>query len=586
MSFHYIAIITTDAVQPARRITESKLSTQAEWTDVLSTDFAKVWVRRSHPTSFEGRPIASGCILGAAFPRNRLQQSGDSFEGDDWWGAYVAIFVDNKGDVTVTRDPTGRIDCWRLSAQGHDIIFSHSEDLVALGLYSPSLNWAYLRYHLQSPWLRGSETGLEGITELLPGFALTYGNGVPAQKMWWRPERIANERHSDPTEAKEAIRLGAENAIVKWAARYPSIALELSGGLDSTIVLGLLSRVAHHPDITCINYVTSHVEGDERIYARDAAAHNHAKLIEFAATPTGDGTFMPFSGKLTRPSARILTSPFEQQQCGILSELGTSALFAGTAGDHLFLSSPFIDSISDYRRDFGIGPGMVRVAHQLALVSRRTIWDGLMATVDDAVRGSPTDPSLFVEYNPHLSDAMGGGLNAERFAHPWLFDGSEKVGPGKRKQILSFFEVQRHYMRYGRADLSEEVHPLFSQPIIDACLRTPTYWFSEGGIQRGLAREAFRDLLPETIRHRRSKGTSGSYWTQVLLHDLPRIQSALLEGHLSRSGYLNKSKVEAALAALDLTRPKDFGPLLQTLSVELWIQQVELDRVTTDRSAA
>ncbi|MDP3749277.1 MAG: asparagine synthase-related protein [Phenylobacterium sp.] len=494
------------------------------------------------------------------------------------WGAYVAIEVEAaRRSVRVLRDPTGRIECWKLSLEGLDVIFSHYEDVQWLQPRRSPINWDYVAYHLNNDWLRGDETGLEDISEVLPGEELLYLDGRPSKSRPWRPDKIAAERFATMDEAQRAIRQAAESAVTEWAARYGTIALDLSGGLDSSIVLGLLKRCAKHPNVVGANWVIAHAEGDERAFARAAAELHGVRLIEAEISPENLRFGAPVAHRLMRPSIRSMPLGYDERGAQIAKEIGADAYFTGTAGDHIFYDYLQVNAGSDYLHDRAPLGGAIGTAHQLAQVSKNTIWSVCGAALSDYVGGPKPLHQMFKNRNPFAAHEMSEA-ELNRFIHPWAHDGLHHTPPAKLQQVLNISELQRHYWRYGRADVSEEVHPLFSQPLVEACLRTPAYWFCAGGIQRGLARRIFSDLLPASIRTRRTKGANTSHWVRVMTQNLPHVRELMLEGHLASRGLLNRARMEEELTPLAMAAAKAQGPLAVCLTTEIWIQQTEANR--------
>lgn len=581
MMHRYVAVISSNGASPAFAAMKAKLGNHlGAWPTVLDTDFASAWCFQTPPSQLGCHQTGPAAVtIGLQVPNQAT--SPESAMGPPagfgtmlatTWGAYVSIAADvDRKTVRIARDPTGRIECWRLALPDADVIFSHFSDVQRLHP-AMSLNWDYLIYHLNANWTRGDETGLLGVTEILPGEEITYDQSGSQKRTHWRPHEIAADQHASAAAARSAIRQAAEVSIREWASRYDSIALDLSGGLDSSIVLGLLRSCAHHPQVIGVNYITPHAEGDERRYARDAAEMHAVELVECELSASTIGPAPSFAARLLRPAIRSMPLGYDQAASSIAKRYSIDAFFSGTGGDHIFYDPLRLSAISDYRRDHGFSPGFVTAAHQLAQASKETIWNAFGTAAADWIRGPRTLRELLQRENPFLSAEVREGADYERFAHPWAREGHKSVPPAKLHQILNISELQRHYWRYGRADVAEEVHPLFSQPLMEACLRTPAYWFAPGGVQRGLARQLFADLLPERIRTRRSKGANTSHWVQVMDQHLPRTRELLLDGVLSSRGMLDRRKLEAALTPLGLAANKAFGPIINCLTTEMWIQ--------------
>src|SRR3546814_14784414 len=65
--------------------------------------------------------------------------------------------------------------------------------------------------------------------------------------------------------------------------------------------------------------------------------------------------------------------------------------------------------------------------------------------------------------------------------------------------------IQNHVEGYDRGVLPPVIPALLAQPIVETCLRIPTWDWCRGGINRAIAREAFSTALPARVIARRSK---------------------------------------------------------------------------------
>lgn len=593
MMHRYVSIISTSPASSSHDEIWAQLGLGTGWERALRTSRASAWVWSRAPSRLNHRMLnAMTCVIGLDFAaRSDVCDEKDGAPVgllSARWGAYVALRVDpDSGAVSVLRDPSGRIECWRLKRRDYDIVFSHYGDVIGQNPNSDPIDWQYIAYHLNNTWLHGDRTGISNVTEILPGEELVFDGQAVRRIVHWSPGQIAKDSYSSREEAGRAIRASAERAVSAWAARYDRIVLDLSGGLDSAIVLGLLRRHAGHPNVVGINYVTNHSESDERHFARDAADLHGVRLIEQTVSSQTVGRRANFSMRLLRPTVRLMSLGYDELGGAIAEKLSAEAFFTGSGGDHLFFDNISTRAIADYRRQNGFDSKFVATAHELARLSKNTIWNAFGVAIKDCLRAAPQLADLVKLQNPFLAGDAASFSDYERFAHPWVVDARSHMPPEKLRQIVNLVELQRHYWRYGRGDIAQEVHPLISQPLIEASLRTPTYWFASGGVQRGLARDAFADLLPASIRERRNKGANTSHRVQMMLRELPWIRAMLLEGRLAAEGLVDRTRLEAALQPMVLSAGADIWRLTTCLTTEMWIQQMEADhRVTAPERLA
>jgi asparagine synthase (glutamine-hydrolysing) len=158
------------------------------------------------------------------------------------------------------------------------------------------------------------------------------------------------------------------------------------------------------------------------------------------------------------------------------------------------------------------------------------------------------------------------------FLHPW-YSSQKRIPSGKYWQIRG---LSRPYgVSSSFVDLSdpEDVHPLLSQPLLELCLRIPTYVLASGGVDRALARRAFAAEVPRPILQRRIKGEVHLFPKDLYAKNRAFVRDLLLSGMLVNQGILDRQRIERALNdspdVSDVTSPT---PLLLTASVEAWLQ--------------
>ena len=268
---------------------------------VLDQDGAQVYCAglASGSTTVYQLPLNAGVLLGVLFEGKTsdlvasrkarlsaretaaLLQSHGTRLTEDYWGRYVAFLTDSdSGTTRVIRSPTGEIACLHTQQHGVHIFFSSIPDITALQLQL-SIDWEYVAAYLSTTMLDGTRTGLNEVSRVLHGECICVCRGVVQRQYYWHPARFALESLEDQTEAAAAIRVTARRCVHSWASLYPGILQMLSGGLDSSIVLGCLADAPTQPKITCLNYRNARDRcTDERSYARVASARVACALVE------------------------------------------------------------------------------------------------------------------------------------------------------------------------------------------------------------------------------------------------------------------------------------------------------------------
>jgi asparagine synthase (glutamine-hydrolysing) len=511
---------------------------------------------------------AAGAIFGTLFGRNspdsclrgRLRTlatpdcraivaSGGERLIESWWGRYVAVMRDPEGAARILRDPSGTLPCFRMQLRGLQLFFSDVEDCVALEQVPLSVDWNHVAAFVSGRFAAHSpETGLAQVDEVEPGECVELREGVVVRSLLWNPALVARrDVIEDGDAACRALLQTTRECVSAWASCYGGIVHSLSGGLDSSIVLACLSEQRPRLAITCLHHFGSGPDEDERRFARLAAGHFAIDLRErrLLAEATDLRAILGVR-RSPRLSSYIGSLQRQPLQVRLASETQAQAIFTGAGGDGLFFQARAELAVTDYRRIRGVRPALASVALDAALVSRRSVW-------------------------PLLAAALRADAREECARSLWSQSADDAV-PGKRWQIASLARAPSFQDPLGHAGDPERTHPLLSQPLIELCLRIPTYVSIQGGWDRAIARRAFSSSLPADIVRRRAKGSITQFSTALLDRNLPLVRELLLDGVLVRERILDRTQLEQSLAGNDslAVNPE----ILHThLSAEAWARR-------------
>jgi asparagine synthase (glutamine-hydrolysing) len=160
-------------------------------------------------------------------------------------------------------------------------------------------------------------------------------------------------------------------------------------------------------------------------------------------------------------------------------------------------------------------------------------------------------------------------LAGSRPVHPWLTCPSGTL-PGKAVHVRDLAYFKAYVESLDPRSTVPIVAPLLSQPLVEACLRIPTWLWFESGLNRMVARRAFTGLLPPDILSRRSKGTPSSFNFEILETHHQTIRDMLVDGQLARQGLID---LPGLLSVLDPAHPASDAVVervLALIDVEAW----------------
>jgi len=259
-------------------------------------------------------PDQGVAVLGEAFPRKHksLEETVRSLEGDrpkaaavavseSLWGRYTLFCIDrHSGGCAWYREPSGgqRLYTWRVGAISIVTDCLSSEIIAAIGR-RPSINWERVAQLIRQTEMSASFCALNEIEIVQPGMLLACSDSRIASTTIWSPERFCAAGRI--VEAEQLPKLAAE-CVSRWLEGHSRVTIELSGGLDSSIVAGLLANDPKSPFIQGLTIIPESPGGDERAYARSVARKWNFGLVETRVTPEQLNYLELLAG--SRPSMR------------------------------------------------------------------------------------------------------------------------------------------------------------------------------------------------------------------------------------------------------------------------------------------
>lgn len=585
----------------ARKLTDGLRASATPWLQVLETPGVAIFHagQGAGPSDAYRLSHAGGAILGTLFLRGfdgaassrvtkfddaeaaRIVATGGKRLLEKYWGRYVALVrAADSSDVWVLRDPSGSLPCWSTEHDGISIICSDIEDCRDLGALTFTVNWDYITGRVAHALLQVRDTALNEVAEIQPGERLRFRSGAITREMAWNPVEIAQTAPVQSTqEAAALLRAATLDCVHAWASGYDGIVHNLSGGLDSSIVLSCLRSAPSQPHVTCLNYFSRGPNEDERRYARLMAQHAGVELVERELEP---GAVRLEDLHHLRQSPRPWFYLYELQharfEAALAAQQGASAMFTGAGGDSVFYQARSDLAVCDFVLDHGIGRGLLDTAVDAARVSRRSIWPLLWKAVRQRVWSPKWDPiSMAKPFQRTIVTAavVDMAKRDRRLSHPWITpENTAGVPPGILWHVMSLSMPPAYYSSFQRSGYPERILPLLGQPLVEQCLRIPTYLLIRGGHDRAMARHAFERDLPRQIVRRYAKGRTDQNIRNILDANLAFVRELLLDGHMVRRGLLDRANLELYLSREHSPADFQYNEILyEHVSTEAWLRK-------------
>jgi asparagine synthase (glutamine-hydrolysing) len=139
---------------------------------------------------------------------------------------------------------------------------------------------------------------------------------------------------------------------------------------------------------------------------------------------------------------------------------------------------------------------------------------------------------------------------------------------------LSVSAAPAYYNSFEAGPYPERTLPLVSQPLVELCLRIPTYVLIKNGMDRATARRAFAPDLPPEIVKRRNKGRIDQHVRNLLDANLDFVRDFLMNGRLVKEGLLDRRNLELYLTRDRSPADYQYAEILhEHLCIEAWLSR-------------
>ena len=260
------------------------------------------------------------------------------------------IYDDDKKIIFLARDRVGKKPLYYAKFDGKFVFASELKSLLRDKTLSKEIDLQALNHYLAFGYIGSDLCIFKAVKKLLPAHAMAYDVRSGQSKIWkyWEPSAPSGEISSEEELLKEL------EAILKDAVRLRMISdvplgAFLSGGLDSSLIVAVMSKVSNAPVKT---FSIGFEEGkyNELNHARVVANHFKTDHHEIIVKPDAFSVLPELVKQLDEPFADSSVIP-TYYVSKATKEYVTVAL-SGDGGDELFGGySSYLGTLANYYAD-------------------------------------------------------------------------------------------------------------------------------------------------------------------------------------------------------------------------------------------
>ncbi|RPJ75961.1 MAG: asparagine synthase (glutamine-hydrolyzing) [Acidobacteria bacterium] len=433
---------------------------------------------------------------------------------------------------------------------------------------------------------------LAGIRKLPPGHVLRWRDGqVNVQRYWDLPE--AEDFRGDEREAAGALRAALRSAVRSHMISDVPLGAFLSGGVDSSVIVGLMAEASSRP-VRTFSIGFEEAGYNELPYARQVAERFGTEHHEFVVRPDAVAIVDRLVHHFDEPFGD--SSAIPTWYVSEIARRHVTVVLSGDGGDELFggyeryLPHPRVEAFDRWKI-----PGKQSVA---GVAGRH--WPRRLRGRAFLRHVALDRESRYLEdvgfFRPDEKAALYSGEFATRLQGRDAFAGMRARFERERhlswaSQMMRFDfhtylpeDVLTKVDRMSMAHSIESRVPLLDTGVIELAARFPASLRIAGKRQKNVLKESVADLLPASIldRPKHGFGVPVGTWFGGGLREL--FADTLLSARARQRGFFRPAAVDA-LVAEHLEGRRDHTLRLWLLVVlELW-QREYVDRLAGARAA-
>lgn len=515
-------------------------------------------------------------------------------------GMFAFVIHDgHDGSLFGARDRIGIKPFYYRHGDGRFLFASEIKALLEHPAVSAELDPTALLHYLTFIAVPPPRTMFRGIRKLAAGqkFRLTAAGELSIED-WWSPAgppgagRRSEDIHTRPEAAIPHIRDTLRGAIRKRMMADVPFGVFLSGGVDSSLNVALMSEIHSEPVRTYSVAPKDAPELDELKWARQVAERygtNHhevlideqdmldylPRMIHHQDEPIGDCVCVPL-----------------HYVARLLKDDGTTVVQVGEGSDEQLAGYWWFQNHHAFERRWWRGPlpGFVKsLGSRLALklsdrirldpievtlmrrlaAGQEPFWGGAIAFQHRdlaAIRGPALQPDVLGE-TEEAADVVAREMAVFH----------SRRGRGPLIEMMEFHELRQRLpelllMRVDKMTMGNSVEarvPFLDQALVEYTMNLSPDLKIRGGEGKWILKKAAEGLLPEEIIWRRKQGF-GAPTTRWFRGRLGEMMMARLEGGLAQTGMLNVERIRTMLDDHRAERADHGFHLWVLLNVLLW----------------
>jgi asparagine synthase (glutamine-hydrolysing) len=497
----------------------------------------------------------------------------------------IALWDSKSQQLILVRDRLGIKPLYYRVEAGRVLFASELKSLLQVTSPKPAVNLTAVNHYLSLGYIPDPYTIFEGVSRLAPGHLIVCRGGKAECHKYWELPWPQETNVPDEDECCERLRVLLTEAVKMRLVSDVPLGAFLSGGIDSSTIVGLMSRLSDRP-VKTFSIGFAEADFSELGHARYVAQHygteHHELVVNPQAVQLAERLATHFDEPIGDPSAipTYLVSQLARESVTVaLSGDGGDELFAGYSRYREARRQRVWDWVPSSLRQGILLPLSRRMpssAYGKRYLHRAALPDGLARYFECSVLPYSIKEQLV---SKEFADQVGSLQSTKELCR--------NLSNGRKHALLEQLlyldattelpaDILTKVDRMSMAHSLEVRVPLLDHVFVEYAARLPMRYKLRGQTMKYCFKKAFGPLLPDGILRRRKTGF-GVPLRHWFAHDLRDfVRDVLFDSRAMQRGYFRADYLET-LVREHSTGRRNHGYLLWSLmAFELWHRQAGL----------
>ncbi len=484
-----------------------------------------------------------------------VMSCGYSEHGADWLnfldGSFTIVIYDRKnGEILIARDAIGAKLLYYF--KNNDVLLFSSElkDILDSGIVEKSINRFAIQQYLSLTYIPSPFTIIDHVYKLEPGsYIVVDSTGKMDIKRYWDVDYDKGNMIDDYETAKTQLREYLFTAVEERMSDNQQTGAFLSGGIDSTVIVGIMSKISQNPvnTFTVGFKIKEYNEaGKASIAARYHKTNHHVFYLDYDEALLYIDDIInnlnePFADSSSIPTYMI--SKYAKNYVDVvLTGDGGDELFAGYSK---YLVNYYVDlykKIPPFLRKHVLEKAIQLVPDKSSIMRkvRKVIENAESSTFERrknliCLGFKENEIQKLMRYPvEHTLDFIKEKY--ERFS----FTGDEIF-----QTLYTDLAVELEGDMFVKADRMSTINslksraPILSKEVVELSLRIPSSFKISKKQQKIILKDTFSDLIPKELKNAPKKGfgVPVDYWLRGSLKG--ELKRVLSKEEIDKYGILN-----------------------------------------------